>query len=181
MTSRKQTEQIEKRGLHGTVALRHGSLCLMSGWFQRDFVHSTIAAREWGSCWAKDQPARKKCRVAPAPLMPRINVTGRWIRKHKAFCPVSVRAPVPLCSRPSTVAPREVSDALPMPARGGGTKEIGVQTSLPAEVEALSLDADMLRGMIGWYAEVEKSLRARIQCQQEEFQRYEQLIAERKE
>ena len=68
-----------------------------------------------------------------------------------------------------------------MPARGEGTKEIGVQTSLPAEAEALSLNVDVLRSLIWEYVDVEKSLRVRIQGQQEEFQRYEELIVERKE
>ena len=76
-------ECVEERGLRGAVALASGTLALMSGRFQRDFQHATIPSCEWGTGWAASLPARQRCVVAPGLGAPRINLTGRWVRRSE--------------------------------------------------------------------------------------------------
>ena len=88
LTKKRPHEQIEERGLRGVVALGHGDVALMGGWFQRDFEHCTVPADKWGGHWSAGTIENKRCRLVPEPSHPRINVTGRFVRAHGANCPV---------------------------------------------------------------------------------------------
>ena len=88
LTKKRAHEQIEERGLRGVVALGHGDVALMGGWFQRDFEHCTVPADKWAEHWSAGSSEHKRCRFVPDPSHPRINVTGRFVRAHGANCPV---------------------------------------------------------------------------------------------
>ena len=104
LSSKKAAARIAEWGLRWPLALKHGTLSLMGGWFQRDFQHSTIPPSTWETSWAAgSDEAQKLCWVAPTKVEPRINLTGLWVRKHDWNCPAPTHR-LPLIHIPSTVS-----------------------------------------------------------------------------
>ena len=71
-----------------STEMHHGDVLLMTGNFQREFMHCTVPATEWSTTWAT---AAQQCTLVPTRVFPRINLTGRFIRNHQ--CDMNPRIP----------------------------------------------------------------------------------------
>ena len=130
----------------------------MTGWFQRDMLHSTIPANDWRACWATGTPAEKRCRVMPTQVRPRINLTGRHVRNHAPGCPASG------CPAPVELDASAHADAEELPAAA----PIADTVRLQEEIKRLHGEIDWRRAAELNYIQQVRDLESEARARQEQ-------------
>jgi len=152
----KTTARIAERNLRIAVVAKSGSAMLMNGWFQTEWHHRTIPSTDWNGTWATVARTATK---PPTEDCPRINITGRFIRKHN--CPKA-----DLCPPEASIEPPAANNAARMLAKDMEK----LQVTNRYQVSQISvLQNEIMR------------LEDELNCKFIDYERHEQLVSQMEE